>query len=114
MPKYMYLDLPYHVLRNTARFRLRVHTLQIEQAIRSNSVPVPWSALSVKSMPLLLSTTSLQSYVSHRMPCLAWERIGEERRGEGYKAVPANKGSLGSSSKKVPVTKPNQMCTNVN
>eukprot|EP00983_Pelagomonas_calceolata_P003793 122937-Pelagomonas_calceolata.AAC.1 len=27
LPKYMYLDLPHHVLCNIARFRLRVHTL---------------------------------------------------------------------------------------
>eukprot|EP00983_Pelagomonas_calceolata_P011264 362373-Pelagomonas_calceolata.AAC.1 len=27
IPKYMYLELPHHVLRNTARFRLRVHAL---------------------------------------------------------------------------------------
>eukprot|EP00983_Pelagomonas_calceolata_P083247 1156120-Pelagomonas_calceolata.AAC.7 len=33
LPKYMYLDLPHHVLRNIARFRLQVHTLQIEQAV---------------------------------------------------------------------------------
>eukprot|EP00983_Pelagomonas_calceolata_P049054 1141326-Pelagomonas_calceolata.AAC.1 len=32
----MYLDLPHHVLRNTAKFRLRVHTLQIEQSNWSN------------------------------------------------------------------------------
>eukprot|EP00983_Pelagomonas_calceolata_P029382 920653-Pelagomonas_calceolata.AAC.1 len=35
--QYMYLDLPHHVLRNTARFRLRVLALQVEQAIWSNS-----------------------------------------------------------------------------
>eukprot|EP00983_Pelagomonas_calceolata_P125016 1161172-Pelagomonas_calceolata.AAC.9 len=27
LPKYMYLDLPHHVLRNIARFRLRVYAL---------------------------------------------------------------------------------------
>ena len=36
MPKYMFLNLPHHVLRNTARLRLRVHTLRIEQATWSN------------------------------------------------------------------------------
>eukprot|EP00983_Pelagomonas_calceolata_P071570 1151310-Pelagomonas_calceolata.AAC.3 len=38
VPKYiMYLDLPHHVLCNTARFRLQVHTLRVEQGIWSNS-----------------------------------------------------------------------------
>eukprot|EP00983_Pelagomonas_calceolata_P066822 1149227-Pelagomonas_calceolata.AAC.1 len=27
MPKYMYLDLPHHVLHNTSRFRMWVYTL---------------------------------------------------------------------------------------
>eukprot|EP00983_Pelagomonas_calceolata_P010406 337535-Pelagomonas_calceolata.AAC.1 len=89
----MYLDLPHQVLRNTAIFRLRVHTLQIEQAIWSNStspvcdivvpmtykmkntccsnVPIPRSAPSVKGMLHYLSTTSLlHLHISHKMPCL--------------------------------------------
>eukprot|EP00983_Pelagomonas_calceolata_P054160 1143593-Pelagomonas_calceolata.AAC.1 len=62
MPKYMYLDRPHHVLHNTARFRLRVHTLQIEQATWSNSSSLMFQSpalLSIKSMPHFLSTTSL-------------------------------------------------------
>eukprot|EP00983_Pelagomonas_calceolata_P009746 315921-Pelagomonas_calceolata.AAC.1 len=79
----MYLDLPPHVLRKIARFRLRlgVHTLRVEQAVWSNStspvcdicdsidskmknmccsdVPIPRSVLSVRSMPHFLSLTSL-------------------------------------------------------
>jgi len=30
LPKYMFLDLPRHVIRSVARFRLRVHTLRFE------------------------------------------------------------------------------------
>jgi len=32
LPKYMFLDLPHSVIRNVARFRLRVHTLRFETA----------------------------------------------------------------------------------
>eukprot|EP00983_Pelagomonas_calceolata_P068561 1149972-Pelagomonas_calceolata.AAC.1 len=40
MPKYMYLDLPHHVLRNTARFWLRVHILQGERLWSKSTSPV--------------------------------------------------------------------------
>eukprot|EP00983_Pelagomonas_calceolata_P060257 1146292-Pelagomonas_calceolata.AAC.3 len=79
-PKYMYLDLPHYVLRNTARFRLRAiwsnsispvcdicdsHDIQDEKCVLLRcSKPQEdedrmRSALSVKSMPHFLSTTSL-------------------------------------------------------
>eukprot|EP00983_Pelagomonas_calceolata_P057248 1144977-Pelagomonas_calceolata.AAC.10 len=32
LPKHLNLDLPKHVVRSVARFRLRVHTLKVEQA----------------------------------------------------------------------------------
>eukprot|EP00983_Pelagomonas_calceolata_P012672 405800-Pelagomonas_calceolata.AAC.1 len=32
LPKYFFLDVPKHVVRSMARFRLRVHTLKVEQA----------------------------------------------------------------------------------
>eukprot|EP00983_Pelagomonas_calceolata_P041681 1138172-Pelagomonas_calceolata.AAC.2 len=32
LPKYLYLDLPKHVVRSVARFCLRVHTLKVERA----------------------------------------------------------------------------------
>jgi len=32
VPKYMFLDIPKEVQRSTARFRMRVHTLKVEQA----------------------------------------------------------------------------------
>ena len=39
LPKYFYLDLPKHIVRNVARFRLRVHTLNIERATWDHSIP---------------------------------------------------------------------------
>eukprot|EP00983_Pelagomonas_calceolata_P037408 1136316-Pelagomonas_calceolata.AAC.5 len=64
LPKYMYLDLPHHVLRNIARIRLRVHTLRVWTGCLMKNmcrpvVSIPRSALFVRSMPHLLSTTSL-------------------------------------------------------
>ena len=38
VPEYMFLDIPKEVLRNTARFRMRVHTLKIEKASWSPSL----------------------------------------------------------------------------
>eukprot|EP00983_Pelagomonas_calceolata_P067720 1149585-Pelagomonas_calceolata.AAC.1 len=32
LPKCLYLNLPKHIVRSVARFRLRVHTLKVEQA----------------------------------------------------------------------------------
>ena len=39
LPKYFYLDLPKHIVRSVARFRLRVHTLNIERATWDHSIP---------------------------------------------------------------------------
>eukprot|EP00983_Pelagomonas_calceolata_P131557 1161786-Pelagomonas_calceolata.AAC.5 len=81
LPNYMYLDLPHHVLHNIARFRLRFTFFKLNRLfgpivlLRSvipvilmtykmknmccSNVPIPRSALYVKSMPHSLSTTSL-------------------------------------------------------
>ena len=32
VPRYLHLNLSKHVMRNTSRFRLRVHTLKVEAA----------------------------------------------------------------------------------
>ena len=32
VPRYLYLDLSKHVMRNISRFRLRAHTLKVEAA----------------------------------------------------------------------------------
>eukprot|EP00983_Pelagomonas_calceolata_P003870 125562-Pelagomonas_calceolata.AAC.1 len=66
MPKYTYLDLPHHVLRNTARFRLLVQLSELNRLLGPkmknmccSDVPIPRSALFVKSLPHFSSTTSL-------------------------------------------------------
>ena len=41
LPKYMFLHLPRDVIRSTARFRLRVHTLRFETATWNQSKTLP-------------------------------------------------------------------------
>jgi len=38
LPRYLYLDLPKHVIRNISRFRLRAHTLRVESGLWQNRV----------------------------------------------------------------------------
>jgi len=40
LPKYMFLDLPFDVIRNVARFRLCVHTLRYETATWNHRSPL--------------------------------------------------------------------------
>ena len=64
VPRYLYLDLSKHVVRNISRFRLRAHTLRVETGLWQNRV------FLVIVVTVRILTMRSMFYFTARMPVL--------------------------------------------